>query len=214
MAHLFEICKALSIILILQCVLKAGYTQTVCTYRVPVPDLGVCDASGGLEDNINGDMYEVKGNIIGMQEYQADNFKLLDQQINTIDGQRTQVDTEILDIAGELQTLKSALGSIQSTQAGLNSSSSRGKRAVSSNSQLLQDLNAAKQSFQQSVIVLEAKLQNLARQAVNYEKQSKATHTTYQTQLTKHQQDLTTAEAQLTTIATTVQQLASSPSGK
>ena len=210
--------KSLFTIVILQFIFKVGHSQTYCSYRVPVPDLDVCDASGGLEENISSAVYETKGNVDGMQDYQEENFNLMDQQINTIVSQRDQVDTNILDITEELNTLKRSLGGIGTTQAQLHGSTQtshqRGKRAVASSSQLLNDLNVAKQSFQQTVISLEGKLQNLAKQVENNEKQNAAIDKSYQTQLAKNQQEILAAEAQLTTITNTIQQIGTGSSGQ
>ena len=216
MAHLFGIHEEFFLILVLAFVIKPGQSQTVCTYRVPVPDLDVCDASGGIEDNINAGMFEVKGNINGMQDYQADNFKLMDQQINRVVKVTDQVNTEISDIGNELETLKRTLTNIQTLQTHLHSngtspnSSGRGKRAASTKNQLSQDLDAVKQAFQQSVIALDTQLQTLAQQVTKFEQQTTTAHRRYQTQLAQNQQDLNATETQLTTIARTVQSLAAS----
>ena len=200
-------------------VINHGHSQTVCTYRVPVPDLDVCDASGGLEDNINAGVFEVKGNIRGMQDYQSDNFKHLDQQINKVLKVTGRVDTEISDIGNELDTLKRTFGNIQSLQTHGNSTittpnlSGRGKRAVPNN-QLAQDLNAVKQAFQQSVLALDTKLRILGQQVKTFEQQTTATHRRYQTQLTQNQQTLTTTETQLTAITQTVNSLTAGGTSK
>ena len=216
MALLLGLHKASFLILIFTFVTKHGQSQTVCTYRVPVPDLDVCDASGGIEDNINGEMFEVKGNIHGMQDYQTDNFKYMDQQINKVVKVTGQVDTEISDIRNELETIKRTFANIQTLQTHSNSnvtsqnSSGRGKRAVSSSNQLVQDLDAVKQAFQQSVLALDTKLRILGQQVRKFEQQTTSTHRRYQTQLAQNQQDLTATETQLTAITQTVQSLAAS----
>lgn len=219
MTYLFEMQKLLAIIFISQLLVKAGQSQTVCTYRVPVPDLDVCDASGGVEDNINAGLYEMKGHINGIQDFQMDNFKLLDQQINTVVGERDHIDSEVLDIGDAITVLKHTLESKQTAQANLQTNTTsvksghRRKKAVSSNSQLFQDLSAAKQSFQQSVTALEAKLQGLAKQVAKHEQQILAAHKKYQTQLTQNQQDLVTTETQFTVIAQTAKQMGLFASG-
>ena len=214
MANILTIDTSLFVVLILQVSLHVGYSQTYCSYRVQVPDLDICDASGGIEENINSDVYETKGNINGMQDYQNDNFKLLDEQISTIVKERDQVETGILDITEEINTVKRALGSIGGMQALLNASSNhRGKRATTSTTQLMNDLDAAKLAFQQSVINLEGKLRNLAKQVEDNEKQNAAIDAIYRNELASNQQKISDADTQLTAIINIVQQNAAAFSG-
>lgn len=187
---------------------RVAAAQTKCSLKVPVPDLSYCDATGTLEEHVDGNVHETWGRIRAVQDYEHDSFKLIDQQFAVAMNESTNTDIHIRDVEEEIRTLKRVINQLQTMQTNDEKPEVRDVRrkraATQAPTPSQQSLNAAKAAFQQNLANVMQKLQGISTSIANEAAQSVALHSNLQKKLAANQQTLTATERQLHSLDTAI----------
>ena len=214
MFGLVKIMVPVAFILSLSLVISRVKSQTYCTLKFAASDTGVCDATGTLEEHINAEVYQTKGNIEVMDEYKLETFKIFDQQISDVEAQTQSTTGDVTGLEEQVTALKKELTNMQNglttTTSGVPIRSKRASGSISGSSSAAQQaLDAANLTFQQNVSDILQQLQNISQILDKEAKASAAQHATMLQEVSKNQQDLTAVEQQIQTLDSSIRQLSS-----
>ncbi|XP_052791822.1 uncharacterized protein LOC128225969 [Mya arenaria] len=188
--------------------------QTQCSIKVPVPNLGFCDAVGALEEHVDGDVYETRGRVLGLMDYQLDSFILFDQQFKSIINESSTSEANVKDIEEEIDTLKRSLKTLEILHSEAEDEESisdesvfRVRRAANQlPSVQQQQVDAAQASFAQALASVLLQIQTADRTLAAKVQNDTAYHVRLQQELTANEQDISSLEKKLNTLEAAVKQ--------
>lgn len=200
--------------LLLACAfLGSAAAQTTCSLKIPVPNLGYCDAIGALEEHVDAELYETRGHVSVMNDYQMDAFKLIDQQIRHILSESSMSESSVLDIQEELEVLKRGMKRLEkmhleAQQSDEDETSSFSRRASSIPASQQKEIDDARTTFAQALAQVLMQVQTADKRLADEVRKDGIYHQQLLKELSDNERKLQQLEKELNTLEQTIQKAA------
>lgn len=179
-------------------------SQTLCSVKVPVPDLGYCQAVGSIEEHLERSIFETTGRVQMMKDYGFEAFNLLKEQIRKMNEDSTNTERYIRKTEQEIVALKTFLPTLKDVHTKMlalkDEQHDRGKRAALSLSDPVQLLlDKTKQNFQEHLAGVMKDLQVLSKSITDEITRNYLFQTKLQNDIKANQMSIDDVERQLRT---------------
>ncbi|KAK3583528.1 hypothetical protein CHS0354_026111 [Potamilus streckersoni] len=93
-----------------------GASQNICNFRLEVPNVEVCNLSGGLAEDFQENFFKLEGNLQGLVAFQDTSHDFLQTYLHGLNSQDRQTEEQLYKLMKNLQALQSLVAVHESVE--------------------------------------------------------------------------------------------------